>query len=128
MQLIGKEKGTLCTYIHTSYPSTFKRLIVCQEVSRINLFPYSIPHILPLRFIPRIYIQGVQEKLCFSQFTATPLSPTCKRPSMLSMQCNCTVILMAGIFVQPIAAECWRGRRSKLSRILEKKQYLMNNL
>ena len=32
------------------------------------------------------------------------------------------------IFVQPIAAECWRGRGGKLSRILGKiKQYLMNS-
>ena len=45
-------------------------------------------------------VQGVQEKLCFSQLTATPPSPT---------------------------SECWRG--GKLSRILGKKtQYLMNNL
>ena len=33
------------------------------------------------------------------------------------------------IFVQPIAAECWRGRGGKLSRILGKKtQYLMKTL
>jgi len=37
---------------------------------------------------------------------------------------------LAGIFfVQPIAAECWRGRGGKLLRILGKKtQYLMNTL
>ena len=37
-------------------------------------------------------------------------------------------LLLAGyFFVQPIAAECWRGRVGKLSRILGKKpQYLMN--
>ena len=30
-------------------------------------------------------------------------------------------------FVQPIAADCWRGRGSKLARIHEKKpQFLMN--
>ena len=52
------------------------------------------------------YVQGVREKLCFTQFTATPPSP-----------------------VQPIAVECWRGRGGKLPRILGKKtQNLMNSL
>ena len=72
------------------------------------------------------YIQDVQEKnFIFSQFAATPPCPhRCTRPSKLLMQCECTVTF----FVQPIAAECWRGRAGKLSRILEKKQYLMSTL
>ena len=38
-------------------------------------------------------VQGVQEKLCFSQFAAIPPSPKyrCKRHSKLSTQCECTV-------------------------------------
>ena len=40
-----------------------------------------------------------------------------------SSQRNASVqsLLLAGMFVQPIAAECWRGGGGKLSRILEKK-------
>ena len=49
-----------------------------------------------------------------------------------SSQRNASVqsLLLAGnFFVQPIAAECWRGRGGKLSRNLGKKtQYLMNTL
>ena len=50
----------------------------------------------------------------FSQFTATPPSPTsrrCKRPSKLWTQCECTVTPIGrSFFVQPIAGEYWRGR------------------
>ena len=48
-----------------------------------------------------------------------------------SSQQNASVqsLLLAGNFLlQPIAAECWRGRGGKLSRILGKTQYLMNTL
>merc|ERR1711860_278717 len=45
----------------------------------------------------------------------------CKRPSKLSAQCECTVSLIGWtFFVQPIGAECWRGRGGKPSRILGK--------
>ena len=45
----------------------------------------------------------------------------CKNPSMLSIQCDCKVNPFGWyFFVQPIAAECWRGRGGKLSRILGK--------
>ena len=54
-------------------------------------------------------MQGVQEKLCFfSQFTATPPSPTyrCKRPSKFSTQCECTVTPIDWPFPErPIAAK-----------------------
>ena len=51
----------------------------------------------------------------FSQFTATPPSPT-----WLEETFNASVqsLLLAG-FAQPTAAECWRGRGGKLSRIRE---------
>jgi len=57
------------------------------------------------------------------KFTATPPSRLhrCKRPSKLSTLCKCTVIPIGWLFyVQPIAAECWRGRTGRLSRILGK--------
>ena len=41
----------------------------------------------------------------------------CKRPSNLSMQCECTVTPIGWqFFVQPIAAECWRERGGKFWR------------
>ena len=59
-------------------------------------------------------IQGVQEKCVFHN-SLQPL------PSGLSTQCECTVTPIGWyFFVQPIAAECWRGRGGKLSRVLGK--------
>ena len=68
----------------------------------------------------------------FSQFTATPPSPTycCKRPLKFSTQCECTVVPIGWpFFVQPIA-----DKNSKLLRILGKKNpascenELLNNI
>ena len=43
----------------------------------------------------------------------------CKRPSNSQRNVSVQSPVMAGnVFVQPIAAECWRGRGGKLSRIL----------
>ena len=69
--------------------------------------------------------------MCFSQNSLQPLPrlQCCKRPSKLSTQCECTITPIGWLFfVQPIAAECLRGRGGKLSRMFEKKQYLMNTL
>ena len=69
-------------------------------------------------------VQGVQEKLCFfhNSLQSLPRLHRCKRPSKLSTQCECTVPPIGWkFFVQPIAAEFWRGRGGKLLRILGKK-------
>ena len=69
------------------------------------------------------HIQGVQEKLCFSQFTAIPPSPTLLEETFKAL--NAMRVYSHSywlvFYVQPIAAECWRGRGGKLSRILGKK-------
>ena len=64
-----------------------------------------------------IYIvTGVQEKLCFFKIHYNPSL------AYIAVQCECTVNPIGlYFFVQPIAAECWRGRGGKLSRIHEKK-------
>ena len=68
-----------------------------------------------------ISLYRVFRKNCvFSQFTATPpYLHRCKIPSKLSTQSECTVTGWY-FFVQPITAECWRGRGGKLSIILGK--------
>ena len=68
-------------------------------------------------------IQGVQVKLCFLHDSMQPLPRLhcCKRSSKLSTQCECTVTPIGWqFFVEPIAAEFWRGRGGKLSKILGK--------
>ena len=56
-------------------------------------------------------------------FFHNPLQPLprlhrCKKPSKLSTQCECTVIPIGRLFyVQPIAAECWRGNSRKKNTI-----------
>ena len=59
--------------------------------------------------------------LQFNSLQPLPRLHRCKRPSKLSTQCECTVTPIGCFFVQPIAAECWRGRGGKLLRILGKK-------
>ena len=72
---------------------------------------------------------GCSGKILFFHNSLQPLPRLhrCKRPLKLSTQCDCTVTTIGWkLFVQPIAAACWRGRGGKLSRILEKKtQYLI---
>ena len=69
------------------------------------------------KIAPTFLVQGVQEK--FVQ--PLPRLHRCKRPTKLSTLCECTVTPIGWyFFVQPIAAECWRGRGGKLSRILGK--------
>ena len=69
-------------------------------------------------------VQGVQEKLCFfSQFTATLLTSLQNPQQLLNLQNsqhNASVqsLLLAGNFVQPIAAE---GEASNFREFLEKK-------
>ena len=68
-------------------------------------------------------IKGVQEKLC--SFTIH-CNPSLAYIVVRDLQCfqriaSVESLLLAAFFVQPIAAECWRGRAGKLSRILEKK-------
>ena len=66
-----------------------------------------------------VYIQGVQEKLYFFTINFNPFLAYIA--VKLSTQCECTVTPIGCSFiVQPIAAECWRGRGGKLSRILGK--------
>ena len=67
---------------------------------------------------------GCSGKIVFFHNSLQPLPRLhrCKRPSKLSTQCECTVNPIGlYFFVQPIAAECWRGKGGKLSRILGKK-------
>ena len=75
--------------------------------------------------IPRhpVNIEGFPEKIVNFHNSLHPLPRLhgCKRPSKISTQCECTVTpIGCYCFVQPIAAECWRGRGGKLSRILGK--------
>ena len=67
---------------------------------------------------------GCSGKIVFFHNSLQPLPRLhrCKRPSKFSTQCDCTVTHPIGwnFFVQPIAAECWRGRGGKLLRILGK--------
>ena len=81
---------------------------------------------------PPIYVQGVQEKLCFFTINCNPSLAYNALRDLQSCQRNASVqslLLTVNFFVQPIAAECWRGRGGKLKRILGKQtQYLMNNL
>ena len=76
-------------------------------------------------------IQGVKEKLCFfSQFTATLLTSLQNPQQLLNLQNsqhNASVqsLLLAGNFVQPIAAE---GEVANLQEFLEKTQCLFNTL
>ena len=70
------------------------------------------------------HVQGIQEKLCFFHNSLQPLPRLHRfeRLSKLSTQSECTVTPIGWqFFVQPMAAECWRGRGGKLSRILGKK-------
>ena len=76
-------------------------------------------------------IQGVQEKLCF--FLTIHCNPSLAYIAIRDLQSsqrNASVqsLHWLVIFVQPIAAEFWRGRGGKLSRILGKTQYLMNTV
>ena len=68
---------------------------------------------------PYLCTYSVFRKNCaFSQFTATPPSPTFKVLNAVWMYSHSYWLTF---FVQPIAAECWRGRRDKLSGILGEK-------
>ena len=84
------------------------------------------------RHFMHIYIQGVQEKLCFFTVRCNPslafisLKETLK--VLNAMRVYSRPYLLA-FFVQPTEAECWRGRGSKLLKILGKKiQYSMSTL
>ena len=72
--------------------------------------------------VPFYQKQGVQEIAFFhNSLQPLPRLHCCKRPLKLSTQCECTVTPIGWqFFVQPIAAECWRGKSGKLSRILGK--------
>ena len=62
---------------------------------------------------------GFSGKIVFFHNSLQPLPRLhrCKRPSKLSTQCECTVTPIGWyFFVQPIAAEFWRGRGGKLSK------------
>ena len=69
-----------------------------------------------------LLIQSVQEKLCFFQNHCNPSLAYIAVRGLQSSQRNASVShsFWLLIFVQPIAAQCWRGRGGKLSRILEK--------
>ena len=70
---------------------------------------------------------GCSGKIVFFHNSLQPIPRLhcCKRPLKLSAQCECTVTPIGWyFFVQPIAAECWRGRGGKLSRILGKNTIL----
>ena len=104
----------------------------------LHLFPLppplcpSIPQFIPAsnitfyKSLPNLNkIQGVQKKLCFSQNTATPSLAYIAVRDLQSSQRNASVqsLLLVGNLLynqSPIAAECWRGRGSKLKRILGK--------
>ena len=58
------------------------------------------------------YLLGVQEKMCF--YAVRDLKSSQRNASVQS------VPLAGNFFVQPIAAEGWRGRGDKFSRILGK--------
>ena len=77
-------------------------------------------------------VEGVQEKLCFFTIHCNPSLAYIAVRDLQSSQRNASVqslLLAVNFFLQPIAAECWRGRGGKLSRILGiKTQYLMNTL
>ena len=79
-----------------------------------------------LRYLQSIYFfyTGCPGKIVFFHNSLQPFPRLhrCKRPSKLSTQCECTVTPIGWqFFVQPIAAESWRGRGGTLSRILGKK-------
>ena len=96
---------------------------VCFSVGwSVCLVNQSVCHSL-LTILSKLFIYRVFRKNCvFSQFTASPPLYRCKRPSKLSTQCECSVTPIGwSLIVQPIAAECWRGRGGKLSRVLCKK-------
>ena len=77
-------------------------------------------------------MQGVQEKLFLFRIHCNPSFAYIAVRVFQGSQRNASVqsLPFAGIFfVQPIEAECWRARGSKLSGILGKKtQYLINTL
>ena len=68
-------------------------------------------------------IQGVQEKFSFFTIHWNPSLAYITVRYLQSSQRNASEqsLLLAGIFEQPIAAECWREGGGKLSRILGKK-------
>ena len=67
-------------------------------------------------------VQGVKEKLCFSQFTATPPSPThIAARDFQSSQRHTSVQALLLCIGRPIAAKFLRGRGGKIMKIHEKK-------
>ena len=86
-------------------------------------------HLMRYTIIPHGYRQyyknwkyRVFRKKTHDSLLPLPRLHRCEKSSKLSTQCECTVTPIGWLFfVQPIAAECWRGRGGKLLRILEKK-------
>ena len=71
-----------------------------------------------------IHIQGVSEKLCFSESSAThPLFYISLQETFEVLK-ECTVTPIGWpFFVQPIAAHCWRSRGRKVLKILGKTRF-----
>jgi len=73
--------------------------------------------------------QGVQEKLCFFTIHCNPSLAYIATRDLQRSQRNVSVqsLLLAVIFFRkPIAADCWRGRGGKPSRIFWKKNKIFN--
>ena len=98
----------------------------------LSFWPLQPPPIKKLYLIvvcyPNYYkwTTGCSGKLCFFLYSLQLLLRLhrCKRSSQRNA--NVQSLLLAGyFFLQPIAADCWRGRGGKLSRILGKKHNIL---
>ena len=67
-----------------------------------------------------VYLQGVQEKLCFFTIHCNPSIAYIAVRDFQSSQRNTVTPIGWDFFVKSIAAQCWRGRGGKLREFLEK--------
>ena len=91
-----------------------------------SCLPPVLPPVQLFIIFPSIkgQVKCVQEKLCFFPIKCNPSLAYIAVRDLQSSQFNASVqsLLWAGsLLLQPIAAECWRGRGGKLSRILRNK-------
>ena len=101
--------------------------VICESLLLDVQRPQHIITFISLSF--RLYVHIYVRTVCSGKIVLfhnllqpLPRLHRCRRPSKLSTQCECTVSPIGWyFFVQPIAADCWRGRGGKLLRILGKK-------
>ena len=87
-------------------------------VARTIVSSYGILH--------NFYLHICTQPLLIFGFMVWSFSPTDLSPTHTNNASLQSLLLAGNFFVQPIAAECWRGRGGKLWGILGK--YLMNTL